>query len=182
MPRDTRARLLSAAATSFLQHGYEATTLEQIADQLGITRPAVLYHFKTKEALLSAITEPVIETIRETVLDAPVRPAPTKAEQTATVRRFVDVLADNRAVIALMARFTTASQIGDIGSKLFALNERATRAMIGGAFDTDPLARVRGVAAHATLVGVMSARLPVDLDEPAARATLTDGIVALLNA
>jgi AcrR family transcriptional regulator len=48
----TRARILDAAEELFANAGYNATSLAQVAELVGITQPAVLYHFPSKEALL----------------------------------------------------------------------------------------------------------------------------------
>lgn len=44
--------VLSCAAALFNSRGYAATTLEDIAAELGMTRPALYYYAKSKEALL----------------------------------------------------------------------------------------------------------------------------------
>ena len=49
--RRTREALLEAAAQEFEAYGYEKTTLQGVADRLGLTRGTVLFHFHTKEAL-----------------------------------------------------------------------------------------------------------------------------------
>jgi TetR/AcrR family transcriptional regulator, cholesterol catabolism regulator len=51
-----RDQILDAAAHLF-QHGYQATSLDDVAAELGITRPALYYYFKAKEDILAAIYE-----------------------------------------------------------------------------------------------------------------------------
>lgn len=48
----TRALILDAAEELFANAGYNATSLSQVAERVGITQPAILYHFPSKEALL----------------------------------------------------------------------------------------------------------------------------------
>ncbi|MGW1272294.1 TetR/AcrR family transcriptional regulator [Streptomyces sp. NPDC002491] len=48
----TRALILDAAEQLFAEGGYNATSLNAVAEKVGITQPAVLYHFPSKEALL----------------------------------------------------------------------------------------------------------------------------------
>jgi AcrR family transcriptional regulator len=54
---DTRRALLSRARQAFAEQGYGATSLEQLAGSLGLTKAAVYYHFPSKRALLEALLE-----------------------------------------------------------------------------------------------------------------------------
>ena len=47
----TRIKILAAAGTAFAEHGYADTKLEDIASVVGITKGAVLRHFRSKEKL-----------------------------------------------------------------------------------------------------------------------------------
>lgn len=52
---DTRDAILRAAELRFAAKGFYPTRLEDIADDVGITRTAVIYHFKDKEALYNEV-------------------------------------------------------------------------------------------------------------------------------
>lgn len=51
----TRERILAAARELFAEHGYAGTSIRMIARSLGITDPAVHYHFPSKQSLWSAL-------------------------------------------------------------------------------------------------------------------------------
>jgi AcrR family transcriptional regulator len=55
--RDTDERILTAALQSFGTKGYEATSLDQLAAELGITKQTILYHHASKAALLDAVID-----------------------------------------------------------------------------------------------------------------------------
>src|SRR5690606_28902377 len=68
-PADTRSRLLDTAINLFSQHGFEGTSLQMIADELGVTKAAVYYHFKTKAEIAEAVAADAIEQF-EAIVDA----------------------------------------------------------------------------------------------------------------
>ncbi|MFT4191933.1 MAG: TetR family transcriptional regulator [Comamonas sp.] len=55
----TRDQLLDAAEHLFQQHGVSRTALQQIAEQAGLTRGAIYWHFKDKAELFNAMMERV---------------------------------------------------------------------------------------------------------------------------
>jgi len=57
-----RHDILRIAAGLFRHHGYERTSVRQIADALGIKSGSLFYHFASKEEILAAVME---EGIRE---------------------------------------------------------------------------------------------------------------------
>lgn len=55
--RETEDRILSVALDSFGTRGFEATSLDDLAAGLGITKQAILYHWPSKRALLDAVVD-----------------------------------------------------------------------------------------------------------------------------
>jgi AcrR family transcriptional regulator len=52
---DTRQRILDVALDLFTEHGYDGTSLREIADQLGISKAALYYYFQSKEDIFLAL-------------------------------------------------------------------------------------------------------------------------------
>jgi len=66
---DTRQRIQDVARDLFLQQGVQRTSLQDIADKLGITKPALYYHFSSREDLVRSILVPLIDEGEQFVSD-----------------------------------------------------------------------------------------------------------------
>jgi AcrR family transcriptional regulator len=179
--RRTKDAISDHALDLFLRQGYDTTSLEQIAEEVGITRPAVLYHFKTKETLLRTIIEPGHQAVSE-VLDRwqPV-PRPTAHQQEVVLRALLTPFLEHRKAIALITRFTNEYTGAGIGDVVFSLSRRCAALLGGTELGADPLLRVRVVATLAALSGILGARLDVPLETEDEQDALVHGLVALLN-
>ncbi len=51
LPEATRERVLRLADVLFAEHGYAAVSMREVALAAGVTKPALYYHFRDKEAL-----------------------------------------------------------------------------------------------------------------------------------
>ena len=136
----------------FSVHGMEGTSLQMIADALGVTKAAVYYHFRTKDEITEAVAEPAL---RE--LSALIDHAATLRRHGARVDHVLDGLVDlvvrNRVLVAVfcsdpgIARAVERSLHG----KENVLTRLAAMLVPPDADDADDGALV---AAHVTLAGV----------------------------
>lgn len=64
-----REAILQVAARLFRDRGYENTSVNELADELGVTKPTIYYYFENKDDILLVIMsiaqERIIETLRE---------------------------------------------------------------------------------------------------------------------
>lgn len=60
-PSDTKQRILQTARELFATKGVQQTSLQEIADRLGITKPALYYHFASRDELIRSIVTPLID-------------------------------------------------------------------------------------------------------------------------
>jgi AcrR family transcriptional regulator len=57
---ETAQRILSVALARFQVDGYRGTSVRDLADDVGVTQPALYYHFGSKDGILVAIVQPLI--------------------------------------------------------------------------------------------------------------------------
>ena len=73
--RETRWRLMTAALHLFLEQGYDATTVEQIAEAADVAKGTFFNYFETKEAILPALVEWRLQELGEALLPEQGAPA-----------------------------------------------------------------------------------------------------------
>jgi AcrR family transcriptional regulator len=98
---DTRQRLLDVAMALISRHGFAGTSLQMIADELGFTKAAIYYHFRTRDQLLIAVMEPILHEIRRVVEFAESQRTP-RMQMEAMVHGFSGVVAKHRSLAAVM--------------------------------------------------------------------------------
>jgi AcrR family transcriptional regulator len=179
---DTRASIERTAAEVFRRQGFDASTLEDVAMPLGITRAAVLHHYGSKVALLEAVIAPVVAQLDELLERVAARGPLTARQQRSFLTDFVDLTCDNRSVAAMVIRDITvdkhlppALQIG----------QRAARfaSIVMSNNQTDQAAVLRALAALGAITRPLSAADElVDLSTPESRKVLVDCAIAALRA
>ncbi|GII32264.1 TetR/AcrR family transcriptional regulator [Planotetraspora mira] len=106
---NTRTRIQEVAIKLFTEQGYEATSLREIAEALGVTKAALYYHFKTKEDIVASLTEDRAEAIQALVTWAKEQPR-TPETRREIVRRYSEDMTRGRhhEVMRFMERNQTA--------------------------------------------------------------------------
>ncbi|WP_339863408.1 TetR family transcriptional regulator [Paremcibacter congregatus] len=66
--QETREDILKAAAQIFMEKGVTKATLEEIAEEAGVTRGAVYWHFKNKQDLFCALHDKLHKPLTESIL------------------------------------------------------------------------------------------------------------------
>ncbi len=72
---DTRGEIQRAALRRFTTQGYDATSLREIAEDLGVTKAAVYYHFPTKDDILESLLSDLASSLDELITWARAEPS-----------------------------------------------------------------------------------------------------------
>jgi len=157
----SRKQLMAAAIDCFARLGFQATSIERIAREAGVTKGAVYYHFRDKEELLFAAVTDRIEGFESRVLAA-TRP---HAEPLDRLRQVVDACFFH-ATVSNHRRFIITLMIEalDLHPRLSNEFRRILR-------------RMRGFLVEVIRSGQRAGAFRADVDAQAAAATLAGGIM-----
>jgi AcrR family transcriptional regulator len=114
-----KERILEEAVRLFYERGFSGTTLDDIAGKLGVTKPFIYTHFRSKVELLEAICRPTIEMSLEAIAKAVQREGPASDRLFHGVVDFGKVVLQRQANIAVYFREEknlSASGLADINA------------------------------------------------------------------
>ena len=152
-----RDRVVDAALELFGHHGVSGTSLQMIADHLGVTKAAVYYQFKAKEDIALAVLGPAFRAMRDFVGEAEAAPTPEEAADRA-LTGLVDLIIDQRQVVAALFRDPEVQRIVHDHEEFQELVQRLGSLLAG----PDPDAR-RRVATSVLGAGLAHAGMQPDL-------------------
>jgi AcrR family transcriptional regulator len=166
-PSAAQARIISAALELFATQGVGGTSLQMIADAIGVTKAAVYHQYKTKDKIVLAAAEAELARLEE-VMDA--------AEAEASPGR--DALVAGIVDLAVEHRRTSSTILNDpVIVGYFAKHEpfrrvmdRLCRVLMGD--DTGHQARVSTAMLTAAISGAVMHPLVVGLDDETLRSEL----------
>ncbi|MBQ1074413.1 TetR family transcriptional regulator [Micromonospora sp. C31] len=174
-PDDTRSRILRAALDLFAEHGYQRTPLRQIAERLRLTKAAILYHFPTKEHLLTALVEPLMADL-EALLDT-AEAGPSERARTTVLEGWVDTMLAHRRPLGMLFHDIALVTRGDTYHRLMRIALRANDLIAGvGAGRRERVRAIQAVAMCSDPIVFFA-----DVPDAVLRADMLDGVHRLLG-
>ena len=172
-----QTRVLSAALELFAEHGVSGTSLQMIADKIGVTKAAVYHQFKTKDEIVLAVATREMAPL-EAALESAERQRPRAEARNSllefvidlavTRRRWVRALQNDPVMIRLLAEHEPFAQ----------LMERVYGLILGS---KNPRERVRVAMMGATIGATVVHPLVADLDDATLRRELFDAAQRLFG-
>ena len=96
-----REHILTVAARVIARKGFRATSLQEIADEVGVTRPSFYYHFKSKQEILAAILFSALDRAEQAVDAVLAGPGNTVDRLRSFIFCYVDINTQHAEVPAL---------------------------------------------------------------------------------
>ncbi len=104
--------VLRRAVELFIRQGYDATSMGDLAAELGLTKSAIYHHVPSKEALLSAALDEALDGLASAIDDAAAQTSDSAYERLRTaVRRSVEVLVAHLPAVTLLLRVRGNSEV-----------------------------------------------------------------------
>jgi AcrR family transcriptional regulator len=98
---DTRARIQQVAVELFTEHGYEGTSLREIAERLDVTKAALYYHFRSKEDIVRSLVEDYFGQMDALIAWGTEQPRTTELRG-AILSRYVSIVAEGDKVFRML--------------------------------------------------------------------------------
>jgi AcrR family transcriptional regulator len=168
-PSAAQARIIAAALELFAQHGVGGTSLQMIADAIGVTKAAVYHQFNTKDEIVIAVAEDELAGLEAIVAAA--EAAPTRADaREALIDAMVDRTVERGRLMSTVQRdpviiryFARDQHYRDVMRRLY-------RILMGN--DARPHARATAAMLIAAMAGAVTHPMVADLDDETLRRQL----------
>lgn len=138
-PSDTKTRIQAVARELFVRQGVQNTSLRQIADRLGITKPALYYHFASRDDLVRSIVQPLVDDMERFIRGR--RPG----QERALLEDYFDLVWQHREVIVMVIRELPMLATLDLGRRMMEWRQQLISLLLGP--DADPAGRIRATVA-----------------------------------
>ncbi len=104
MPRsERRAQLLDAAQAVFVERGYHAAAMDDIAEHAGVSKPVLYQHFPGKLELYLALLDQHCDTLERLVREALARPTEDNKDRVAaTISAYYDFVSREGAAFRMV--------------------------------------------------------------------------------
>ena len=168
-------RIARLALDRFRVSGFVGTSIADLAGALGISKAAIYYHYRSKDALLHRLIDPLLDAIDACIGD---HTTPARTPR-GLLGAYLAVLLAHRQVVPLIATDVAVLNHPTIGPRVRAQNQQLRTLL--AAPDTDVAARVRAEAALGAIWRPLIADPPLDLTDPTHQHTLVDAAVATLQ-
>jgi AcrR family transcriptional regulator len=168
-PTAAQSRIIAAALNLFARHGVGGTSLQMIADEIGVTKAAVYHQYNTKEEIVRAVAESELSRL-EAVLDAAeAEPSPDGARD-AVITGIVDLAVERRHQVSSLLNDPVIGGLFVNDKRLLGDLDRLNHLLLGvGAGPESPVATAMLTAA---ISGAVMHPLVVDRDDDTLRTQL----------
>jgi AcrR family transcriptional regulator len=143
---DRERQIVTTARALFAARGYGEVTMEDVAAEVGVTKPLLYAYFGNKERLYLTCMQPAGEALIDTVVRAVDGSTPAEALARGVEAFFEFVAADREAWRVLFDETLPVS--GEVAGSVAAYRERLTGLVTGSLLAGMPARRRRGAAAE----------------------------------
>ena len=158
-------RTIDAALPLFASHGVGGTSLQMIADAVGVTKAAIYHQFSTKESIVLGVIEVQLQPL-EAALEVAASAELTQPEREEMLGRVIDTVMSNRHALGTLQNDPVLFRLLGEHEPSRRLWVRLFSELLGD--DLGPRARVRAAVLSAA-IGAAAHPFVVDLDDETLR-------------
>jgi AcrR family transcriptional regulator len=125
---ETGRRLRDAALALFYDRGYDAASVSDIVAVAGVTPPTLYHHFGSKEGLLRAVVDPLLEDLDDLTTRASTLVSGAESRR-GILQEYLEVLLRWRTVVCFVVDDPAIRHHAEIGVRLQAQHLRLTRVL-----------------------------------------------------
>ena len=162
-------RIIEAALGLFGEHGISGTSLQMIADAIGVTKAAVYHQFQAKDELVLAVASVVLTRLEAAVTAAEAAPSGARAREV-LITEMIDLAVESRRMAGVLQRDPVMLRFLETHAPSRRVMERVNRVLMGGS--SDARARVQAAMLAGGIAGAVLHPLAVRLDDESLRAQL----------
>lgn len=152
---ERRAQLIDVGRTVFAKRGFEATSMEEIADRAKVSKPIVYEHFGGKEGLYAVVVDREMDYVVRRIVEAIGKGSPRERIEGASLA-FLTYVKDNPDGFAILSQDSpVTSKDGRLSSLLNDLAERVGHVFATSFKEAGYDAKAAPIYAHA-LVGMVT--------------------------
>jgi AcrR family transcriptional regulator len=164
-----QTRIIEAALALFAEHGVSGTSLQMIADAIGVTKAAVYQQYNTKDEIILAVAQVVLARLDEAATAAEAQRSRSRAREV-LIAKMIDLAVETRRMAGILQQDPVMLRFLDEHAPFRRVMERVNRLMMGGA--SDPPARIRAAMIIAGIGGAVIHPLVLGLDDESLRSQL----------
>ncbi len=162
-------RIVAAALDLFAEHGVNGSSLQMIADAIGVTKAAVYHQFPTKESIVVAAVEVELESL-DAALDAAEAGGPGRGALDILLTQVIDLAVSRRSMVRTLQHDPVVIQLFEHHEPFQRFIDRLCRVLLDG--DAHPRGRVRAAMIASAIGGAVTHPLVADLDDTTLRTEL----------
>jgi AcrR family transcriptional regulator len=153
----------------FAQHGVGGTSLQMIADTIGLTKAAVYHQFKTKDEIVLAAAEDELSRLEAVLEAARIQKSRVRSRQV-LLTGIVDLAVDRRRTVSVILSDPVVLRFFDGHERYMSVVERLNDLLMGPGGGEDD--RVQTAMFMAAISGAVMHPMVADLDDLTLRAQL----------
>jgi AcrR family transcriptional regulator len=179
VPSAAQARIISAALELFARNGVGGTSLQMIADTIGVTKAAVYHQYNTKDEIVLAAAEAELARLEAVVDAAEAEPSQKRARER-LVTGIVDLAVAHRRTVSTILNDPVIARFFAEHESFHNVMDRVSRVLMGD--DIGHEERVSTAMLTAAISGTVMHPLVAGLDDETLRSHLNQLARRLLPA